>query len=186
MPAHPISSASFLSQSVSSASASANVAPFIHSHSLSTILTLQIHSSNLFALTIMRLTTLFLALLLGVLALSMTAAVLAQDEATETQTQTETTVETNDEVPADADATASSDKPNPWVKQKLEGLPLGENAALPIPTSVLLLILTVFLSAVGYGVWQIFESDRQRERKLEEQKAKRAAKDARKGSKKKN
>jgi hypothetical protein len=40
-------------------------------------------------------------------------------------------------------------------------------------------------AAVGYGVYMIFDSDKQRERKKEEDKAKREAKKAQKGSKKK-
>jgi uncharacterized membrane-anchored protein len=49
-----------------------------------------------------------------------------------------------------------------WVKQKLSGLPIGENAALAIPVPVLLIILVAFLVGCGYVLMKIFDSDKQR------------------------
>ena len=41
-------------------------------------------------------------------------------------------------------------------------LAIGENTALAVPVPILLAIFAVFIAAIGYGVYAIFDSDKQR------------------------
>jgi len=98
---------------------------------------------------------------------------------------------TGEEAAADANAEVPPanegrpDKPNPWVKQKLSGLALGENSALAIPVPILIAIFFAFLAAVGYGIMQILQSEKKRLSRADEKKAKKAEKEAKKGASKK-
>jgi len=110
------------------------------------------------------------------------AIVHAVEETTETATsETETTA---DKPAIPLKATPES---YPYGKPKIaEGaVKLSEFQSLAIPSSVLLLIFVVFLSALGYVVYQIFQSvgakERKKQEKLkakEEKKVKRSSKKA--------
>jgi hypothetical protein len=80
------------------------------------------------------------------------------------------------------DTTGDNEKFDPWKPQKLGGVAIGENAALAIPTSILFMIFLIFVGIIGYAIYMIFESDRQRIQKEEEKQIKRELK---KNSKKK-
>jgi hypothetical protein len=63
-----------------------------------------------------------------------------------------------------------------------QGISLGENMSLSIPSWILSLIFIVFLGVVGYIIKLIFDSEKLKELKATEKKVKRQAKNAKKGA----